>query len=58
MINFSPINDGELTYIDYAERERIDAAALMRHSDESIDFLVGLLEDLTDEEIVFEPEDP
>ena len=58
MIDFSPVDDGELTYIEYAARERMDAADLRGFSDESIDFMISLLEDLIDEDIVFEPEDP
>ncbi len=58
MIDFSPMQDGDMTYIEYALRENTDAAALKRYSDESIEFLLGLLNDLTDDDIVFEPEDP
>lgn len=58
MIDFSPMQDGDMTYIEYALCENTDAAALKRYSDESIEFLLGLLNDLTDDDIVFEPEDP
>ena len=58
MIDFSPMQDGDLTYIEYAQRENIDAAALKQCSDESIDFLLGLLGDLSNDDIVFDPEDP
>lgn len=58
MIDFSPMQDGDMTYIEYAGRENVDAAALKRYSDESIDYLLGLLDDLIDDDIVFEPEDP
>ena len=58
MIDFSPMQDGDMTYIEYAGRENINAAALKRYSDESIDYLLGLLDGLTDDDIVFEPEDP
>lgn len=58
MIDFSPMQDGDMTHIEYAGRESIDAAALKRYSDESIDYLLGLLDDLTDDDVVFEPEDP
>ena len=52
------MQDGDMTYIEYAGRENINAAALKRYSDESIDYLLGLLDGLTDDDIVFEPEDP
>lgn len=58
MIDFSPMRDGELTYLEYAARENIGPAELKELSDESIDFLLDLLDGLSDADIVFEPEDP
>ena len=58
MIDFAPMQNGEITYLDYAERENIDAAALREFSDKSIDFLISLLDGLTDADIVNTPEDP
>ena len=58
MIDFSPMRDGELSYLDYAARENIGAAELKRLSDESVDFLLDLLDGLRDADIVFDPEDP
>lgn len=58
MIDFSPMQDGDLTYIEYAQRENIDCAALRQCSEESLDFLLGLLDDLNDDDIMFDPEDP
>ena len=58
MIDFTPMQSGEQTYIDYARQEQIDAPALERLSDESINYLLDLLAELEDEDIVFEPEDP
>ena len=58
MIDFSPMRDGELTYLDYAARENIGATALKQLSDESVDYLLSLLEGLEDADIVFDPEDP
>ena len=58
MIDFTPMREGELSYMDYATRENIEPADLRALSDESIDFLLGQLDGLTDADIVFEPEDP
>jgi len=58
MIDFSPMRDGELTYLDYAARENIGTGELRQLSDESIDFLLELLDGLSDADIVFDPEDP
>ena len=48
MIDFAPMQDGEITYLEYAEREGIDAEALRKFSDESIKHLLALLDGLTD----------
>ena len=58
MIDFAPMRDGELTYLEYAARENIGPAELKQLSDESVDFLLGFLDGLKDADIVFEPEDP
>ena len=58
MIDFSPMRDGELSFMDYATRENIGPADLRALSDESIDFLLSQLDGLTDADIVHEPEDP
>ena len=58
MIDLSPMRDGELTYLDYAARENIGMGELKQLSDESIDFLLELLDGLNDADIVFDPEDP
>ena len=58
MIDFTPMREGELSYKDYATRENIGTGELRALSDESIDFLLGLLDGLTDADIVFDPEDP
>lgn len=58
MIDFAPMRAGETTYLDYAEREGINAAALRKLSDESIDHLLAQLDGLTDADIVNAPEDP
>ena len=58
MIDFTPMREGELSYKDYAAREKLGPAELRSLSDESIDFLLGLLDGLTDADIVFDPEGP
>ncbi len=58
MIDFSPMRDGELSYLEYAARENFGPAELKASSDESIDYLLGLLDGLSDGDIVFDPEDP
>ena len=58
MIDFSPMRDGEISYLEYAARENIGPAELRSLSDESIDYLLSLLDSLTDADIVFDPEDP
>ena len=58
MIDFSPMRDGDVSFIDYAARENLGPAQLKALSDESIDFLLGLVEGLGDADVVFAPEDP
>ena len=58
MIDFSPMHDGKMSYLEYAEQENITPADLKTYSDESIDFLLSLTEGLHDADIVFEPNDP
>lgn len=58
MIDFSPIRDGQLSCLEYAQQENITAADLKTYSDESVDFLLSLTEGLIDADIVFQPEDP
>ena len=58
MIDFAPMRDGDVTYLEYAARENIGPAELKRLSDESIDYLLGLLDGLNDADVLFDPEDP
>ncbi|MCY3918061.1 MAG: DinB family protein [Chloroflexi bacterium] len=58
MIDFSPMRDGDLTYMEYAARENIGPAELRQLGDESIDFLLSQLDGLGDADIVYEPDDP
>ena len=58
MIDFSPMRDGDVSYMEYAARESIGPAELKQLSDESIAFLQSQLDGLRDADIVFDPEDP
>lgn len=58
MIDFAPMQNGDISYMDYAGRHAIGAAALREISDKSINYLLSLLDGLTDADIVFMPEDP
>ena len=58
MIDFSPMRDGEVSFIDYAAQVKLGTAELRALSDESIDYLLGLLDGLSDADIVFAPDDP
>lgn len=58
MIDFAPIRDGDISFMDYAARENIGPAELRALSDESIDHLLCLLAELSDADIVFDPADP
>ena len=58
MIDFSPMRDGDRTFLEFATQNGIDSGDLRSCSDESIDFLLALVDGMTDAEIVFEPEDP
>ena len=57
MIDFSPMRNKEITYIDYATNENITRDDLKKYSDESIDYLLSLMDGLTDADIVFNPID-
>ncbi len=57
MIDFSPMRDGDLSFIDYAAQANIGTAELKALSDESIDTLLGLVDGLSDSDIVLSPED-
>ncbi len=56
MIDFSPIDNDEMKLLAFAAQYTIDD--LRRATNESIDYLLKLIEDLTDEDVVFEPIDP
>ncbi len=57
MIDFTPMRNSEIKYIEYATQENITQADLKKNSDESIDFLLGLLDGMIDADVAFEPVD-
>jgi hypothetical protein len=58
MIDFSPVRSGEKKLIDLCRDNNITVADLRDVTKESIDYLLELISDLTDEDIVFLPDDP
>lgn len=57
MIDFSPVRNGDITLIDYVKQENITRDNLKEYSDTSIDYLLSLVEGLTDADVVFDPVD-
>ena len=57
MIDFNHLRENEIKLIDYVEQENITRDDLKRYANESIDYLLSLVEGLTDADIVFEPYD-
>lgn len=57
MIDFTPLRDGTIKYIDYIEQENITIDELRKLTNESIDYLLSLVEGLTDADVVFDPTD-
>ncbi len=58
MIDFSPMREGAVSYQDYAAREGIGPQELRALSDESVAYMLDLLDGLEDADVVFDPEDP
>jgi DinB superfamily len=57
MIDFSPVRDGEKKLIDLCRDDNITIADLREATNESIDFLLDLISDLDDDDMVFDPSD-
>jgi len=57
MIDFTPLRDGTIKYLDYIEQENITIDTLRDLTNESIDYLLSLADGLTDADVVFDPED-
>jgi hypothetical protein len=58
MIDLRPIRDGEKKLIELCRDENITIDTLRDATNESIDFLLDLVSDLDDQDIVFDPHDP
>lgn len=58
MIDFKHLRENEIKLIDYVEQENITRDDLIKYTDESIDYLVSLVDGLTDADVVHEPHDP
>lgn len=58
MIDFSPVSNGEKKYIDLWREQAITIDNLRDMTNESIDYLLSLLEDVEDADVIFEPTDP
>ncbi|MDQ7025477.1 MAG: DinB family protein [Anaerolineae bacterium] len=57
MIDFSPVSNKEKKYIDLWHDNNLTVDDLRAVTNESIDFLLELISDLEDADIVFEPKD-
>ena len=57
MIDFASIRENNIKLIDYVEQENISRDDLKKAGDESIDYLLSLVEGLTDADVVFDPVD-
>ena len=55
-IDFKPVIDGDMKLLEYSQQYTIND--LRKVTNDSIDFLLGLIKDMTDAEIIFEPSDP
>jgi hypothetical protein len=58
MIDFSPVRNKEKKYIDLWRDNSITVDDLRQAANESIDFLLELIADLDDADIIFDPIDP
>lgn len=56
MINFAPIKSGDMKLLDYSRQFSVDD--LRQATNDSIDRMLDLIADLTDDDVTFDPEDP
>jgi uncharacterized damage-inducible protein DinB len=54
-IDFKPVNEGNMKLLEYSQRFTIDD--LRQATNESINYLLDLIKDMSDEDIVFDPVD-
>ena len=55
-IDFKPVNEGKMNLLEYSEQ--FDVNALRRVTNDSIDYLLNLIDNMNDADIVFVPDDP
>lgn len=55
-IDFRPVNDGNMKLLEYSQQFTVDD--YRQATNDSIDFLLDLIKDMTDADITFEPSDP
>lgn len=58
MIDFSPVFNKEKKYIDIWRDEQLTIEDLRAATNKSIDYLLGVITDLDDADLTFDPEDP
>lgn len=58
ILDFGPVQRRELRLAEYAEQQNIDRADLLQFSNEMIDTLLAILDDVEDDDILFVPYDP
>lgn len=57
MIDFVALRENETKFIDYVQKENITRDDLQKYSDESVDYLLSLVEGLSDVDVIFDPVD-
>lgn len=55
-VDFSAVKSGQITYLELSKK--FDVQRLKTITNESIDYLLALIADLEDADVVFEPDDP
>lgn len=56
LIDFAPIRNGEMKYLEFAAQFSVDQ--LIAANNASIDFILDLIQDLDDKDVTFDPVDP
>ena len=55
-IDFKPVNNGDMKLLEYSQQFTV--GDLRQATNDSIDFLLSLIENMTDADIIFAPSDP
>ncbi len=58
MLDFTPVHEGELTLLEFVEREGLTQDDLRHLTNEMVDRMLELIRDCQDEDVTFEPSDP